>query len=130
MNTLNVLIAVDVEAALAASSLEDAIYFVDTNGYLGSWQEGTNTLNSVCQDGQLISWSAAPVNAGDAVVIAGFGGDAVSQRICVPAPDPFQGDAVWNARVEAQGSYASLAYTVTLGLGGAQLGASAFLKVV
>jgi len=40
VNRVDVLIAIDVECALSAATLQGSVYLVDSNGYLGSWQEG------------------------------------------------------------------------------------------
>ncbi len=124
------MIAVDVIGAIAAGTLMGSVYLVDTNKYLGSWQEGQSQLNTVCQDGQAITWAVSPVNPGNAITISGFSGQMVSSRICTPAADPFAGPQVWNGVVESQGAFASYSYTVTLALEGKQLQFNAFIKVV
>ena len=130
MNKINVLLVVDVAGVLAAGGLQGSVYIVDTNGYLGSWDEGQSALNTVCQDGQRVSWAVAPVDASTAVSITGFSGALVDQKICTPAPDPFQGTAVWNGQVEAHGAFAGYPYAVQLAMSGAQMSAPAVLKVV
>lgn len=130
LNRINVLIAVDVTGALAAGTLQGYVYMVDTNKYLGSWQEGQNSLNTVCQDGQAITWAVQPVDPGSEVVIGGFAGQLVSSNICSPKPDQFAGNQVWNGQVETQGTFANYGYTVTLTLQSTQLAFNAFLKVV
>ena len=130
MNNINILIAVDVTGALAAGTLQGCVYLVDTNKYLGSWQEGQSTLNTVCQDGQTLTWSVTPIEPGSAIVIAGFSGQAVDQRICIPTQDPFLGNTVWNGRVETQGAFASYPYSVTLSMSGKAMSFSSYLKVV
>ena len=130
MNRVDILITVDVVGALAANTLQGYVYLVDTNKYLGSWQEGQSTLNTVCQDGQVFTWSIASVDPGSAVDIGGFSGPMVDGRICVPAQDPIAGNTVWNGRVETQGAYASYPYSVTVAMGATSLAFSAFLKVV
>lgn len=130
MNRIDILIAVDVVGALAAGTLQGYVYLVDTNKYLGSWQEGQSSLNTVCQDGQWLTWSITSVDPGNEVDIAGFSGPMVSGQICTPAQDPFTGNTVWNGQVETRGAYASYPYSVTVAMGGAQMVFSAFLKVV
>ena len=130
MNRIDVLIAVDVVGAIAAGSLQGYVYLVDTNKYLGSWQEGQSTLNTVCQDGQALTWSIASIDPGNEVNIAGFGGQMVTGKTCVPAQDPFAGNTVWHGQVETQGAFASYAYTVTVTMNGRQMTFSAVLKVV
>jgi hypothetical protein len=130
LNRINILIAVDVVGALAAGTLQGYVYLVDTNKYLGSWQEGQSTLNTVCQDGQLLTWCVTSVDPGNDVEIAGFSGAMVDGRICLPAQDPIAGNTVWNARVESQGAFASYPYSVTLAMSGQSMAFSSFLKVV
>jgi hypothetical protein len=130
LNRIDILIAVDVIGALAAGSLQGNVYLVDTNQYLGSWQEGQSPLNTVCQDGQLLTWSVVAVDAASQVAIEAFSGQMVEQKACIPSPDPFAGDGVWNARVQSQGRYASFPYNVTLSMSGSTLTFASYLKVV
>lgn len=130
MNRIDILIAVDVIGALAAGTLQGYVYVVDSNKYLGSWQEGQSPLNTVCQDGQLLTWSVVSVDPGNQVAISAFSGQMVDQKSCTPAPDPFAGDGVWNGRVQTQGAYASLPYTVALSMNGSTLTFASYLKVV
>lgn len=130
LNRIDILIVVDVTGALAAGTLQGSVYLVDSNKYLGSWQEGQSTLNTVCQDGQALTWSVTPVNPGDAVAIAGFSGTMVANHICVPTQDPFLGNTVWNGLVQTQGAYASYPYSVSLSMDGTTLSFSSALKVV
>lgn len=130
MNRIDILIVVDVVGALAAGSLQGSVYLVDSNKYLGSWQEGQSTLNTVCQDGQTLTWSVTPVDPADSVTIAGFSGTLVSDHICVPTQDAFLGSSAWNGLVETQGAYASYPYTVSLALSGTTLSFPSTLKVV
>ncbi len=127
MNELCVLIVVDTAGALASGSLVGNCYMVDTNGFVGSWNEGTDQLQTVCQDGQLLAWSAASVSADQQVSITGFSGPMVDQGVCVPT-SPL-GDGAFTGRVEARGQFASFPYTATLSLAGAQLGVSCAVKV-
>lgn len=130
MNRIDILIAVDVAGALAAGTLQGSVYLVDSNQYLGSWQEGQSALNTVCQDGQLLCWSVAPIDPASQVEIAGFAGPLVDGGICRPAQDTLAGGGAWIGRVETQGAFASYAYTVNLAMSGRQLGFAAFVKVV
>lgn len=130
MNRIDILIAIDVLGALAAGTLEGYVYLVDTNKYLGSWQEGQSALNTVCQDGQSLTWSITPVDPGSQIDITAFSGQMVDQNICVPAPDPFMGNTVWNGRVETQGAFASYPYSVTVTMSGKAMTFASYLKVV
>lgn len=130
MNRIDVLIVIDAVAALASGSLQGNVYLVDTNKYLGSWQEGQSELNTVCQDGQLLTWSAVPVNPGSEVSIEGFSGQAVTSKVCVPRFNPIAGGGAWSGTVQTQGEFASFPYSVTLNASGRSMSFDAFLKVV
>lgn len=130
MHNIYIAIVVDVEGALASGSLMDNVYLADNNQYIGSWQQGTSDLHTVCQDGELVGWWATPVDPGTDAVITGFSGTMVSDRICQPAENTIAGDHSWSGRVETQGSVGSFPYTVTLSLGGQALSFDATLKVV
>ena len=130
MHSIYIAIVVDVEGALASGSLMDNVYLADNNQYIGSWQQGTSDLHTVCQDGQLIGWWATPVDPATDAVIASFSGTMVTDRICIPAEDTIAGDHAWSGLVETQGAFGSFPYTVTLSLGGKTMSFDATLKVV
>lgn len=129
-NRLDVLIVVDVEHALISGSLVDCLYVVDTNGYAGSWRDGPSQLHTVCEDGQLLTWSVAAVDPGSDVVIAKFSGQMVDQKLCVPRASEFAGDTQWSGELQARGRFMACSYSVILGLGPKQLSFDADLKVV
>lgn len=129
MGIVCALIVVDTAGALASGSAIDNSYLVDNKGYLGSWNEGTSSLNTVCQDGQVITWSVAPVSPSGQVSITGFSGQMVSGSTCNPQPLN-DGSGAWSGRVEARGQFASFAYTVTLSVGGTAMSLNSNIKVV
>jgi|KBSMisStandDraft_5_1062788.scaffolds.fasta_scaffold176987_2 hypothetical protein len=129
MATVYALIVVDTDGALASGSAIDNSYLVDNNGYLGSWNEGTPSLNTVLQDGQVVNWSVTPVSPEGQVSIAGFSGQMVSASICTPRPQ--QGNPqVWSGRVESHGQFASFPYTIALSVGGKSMTLNSSIKVV
>lgn len=130
VNRIDILIVVDVAGALAAGGLMGYVYLVDTNKYIGSWNEGQSTLNTVCQDGTLLTWSVASVDPGDDVSIAGFSGPMIDSKICQPKSNPIAGDGAWSGFVETQGQFAPFPYTVTLDMQSQQQGFAATVKVV
>ncbi len=130
MNHIYVVIAVDTVGALAANTLQGFVYLVDTNNYLGSWQEGTSQLHTVCQDSQIIVWTARAIDASNQADIQSFSGSMVSRSICTPQLSITQGDGAWAGRVETQGAFGSFPYTISLALGSKMLSFNAFLKVV
>lgn len=81
MSTVDVLMMVDVEGALASGNLSENIYLVDTNGYLGSYNEGQDELSTKLHNGDTVVWSVAPIDPGTNATIASFSGTAVSDQI-------------------------------------------------
>ncbi len=130
MDQIDVVVVVDAQGALSSGSLQDNVYLVDTNHYLGSWQEGQSTLNTVCQDGQTVTWYSASVNPGDDVSITGFDGAAVESKICVPKQDPLADPAAWSGLIESGQQFNSFGYSLALTLGSKTMTLDAFLKVV
>lgn len=130
MLTICALIAVDTEGALSVGTAVGNAYLVDTNGYLGSWQEATDALHTICQDGQTLTWSVRPISPGGIVSISGFSGQMVASGVCSPIERNPAGDSFWTGKVESQGAYASFPYTVTLSLEGSELTLNAFVKTV
>ncbi|WP_020653807.1 alpha-pore-forming tripartite toxin MakABE regulator [Massilia niastensis] len=129
MNTLSVLVVVDALGALSSGTLMDNVYLVDSSRYLGSWQEGTDSLHTLCQDGQLIRWYATGVSPGSRVAITGFAGPMADQGICVPVSSGGADGDYWTGRVASRGSFASWPYVVSLALGGQVMRFSPYLKV-
>ncbi len=129
MNTLSILIVVDVLGALADESLINNVYMVDTNHYLGSWQEGSDALHTLCQDGQLLQWYTTSVSPNNDIEISSFSGEIVSGNICIPSHQGYPGDSFWAGRVETHGRFASYSYTITLTMGGKSMSFSPYLKV-
>ncbi len=130
MHNIDVAIVVDVEGALSSGSLMDNVYLADNNQYIGSWQQGTSDLHTVCQDGEVVGWWATPINPGTDVVVTGFSGAMVSSSACQPKEDVIAGNHSWAGRVETQGSVGSFTYTVNLSLGAKAMSFNATLKVV
>jgi hypothetical protein len=129
MNTISVLVVVDALGALSSVNLMDNVYLVDTSRYLGSWQEGTDSLHTLCQDGQVIRWYATGVSPGSRVAITGFSGPMPEQGICVPVPSGGADGAYWTGQVASRGSFASYPYVLELAIGGQAMHFSPYLKV-
>lgn len=130
VNEVNVLIVVDVEGALASGDLGSNVYLIDTNKHFGSYSEGQQELVTYCRDGQVIVWSIASVNPGDEAEIAGFTGQMVDQRVCIPkASTLVTGETVWAGRVESQGQSAQFQYSCTLSFDGRAMNFDPFLNV-
>ncbi len=130
MQDIFIVIVVDVEGALASSTLMSNIYLVDNNQYIGSWQQGTSGLHTVCRDGQVVCWRATPINPGTDTLITDFSDAMVSGCVCQPKEYVIAGDHAWSGRVETQGSVGSFAYKVNLSLGSKVMSFNATLKVV
>lgn len=130
MNHVAALIVIDTAGALASGSPLGNAFLVDTNGFLGSWGEGTPSLHTICQDGQMVTWAVTPITAGSDVSISGFSGPMVSQGVCAPATNGNAGEEVWSGRVEARGQFAAFPYTVALSVEGTPMTLDSTIKTV
>ncbi|WP_035236749.1 alpha-pore-forming tripartite toxin MakABE regulator [Desulfobacter vibrioformis] len=109
MAQVDVLMMVDVEAALASSNLGANIYLVDTNKYLGSGSEGQNELVTKLNTGDTIVWSVASIDPGLNVTIKSFSGQAVSDKYITPVQDPLSA-GVWESKFQPPGGSAGNSY--------------------
>lgn len=128
MKQIDVLIVVDVEGALAGS-LQDNVYLIDTNKYVGSGSEGQAELVTACQDGQVIVWNVAPVSPSSDVEITQFTGQMIDDKVCVPQAYDGPDGPFWEGRVEAQGTKGQQQYSVVLTMDGKSMGFDPFLTV-
>lgn len=128
MNTIDVLIVVDVEGALAGS-LQDNVYLVDTNKYMGSGNEGQVELRTTCKDGQLIAWNVAGVSPSSDVEIVQFTGQMITDKTCVPVLVTTPDGQYWEGRVEVQGETGDQQYSVVLSMDGRQATFDPYLVV-
>ncbi|WP_299770206.1 hypothetical protein [uncultured Tateyamaria sp.] len=115
MSTVDVLMMVDIEGALASGNLSQNIYLADTNGYLGSYNEGQDELSTKLHNGDTIVWSVAPIDPGTNATIASFSGTAVADKYINPVPDPLSA-GVWESKFQPPGGTAgkSFQYNATL----------------
>lgn len=109
MATVNVLMMVDVEGALASNNLSANIYLVDTNKYLGSGSEGQDELVTKLNTGDTIVWSVAPVAPGTNATIQSFSGQAVDAQYIAPVQDPLSA-GVWEAKFQPPGGSVGQSY--------------------
>jgi hypothetical protein len=70
--TVNVLIAVDTNAAQSSKNLTGNVYLVDTNHFMGSTAEGQPELITTLHNGDTVVWNVQPINPGNDVEISGF----------------------------------------------------------
>jgi len=124
------LIVVDTDAALSSGSLMGNAYLVDTNGFLGSWNEGTPSLRTVCQEGQVAIWSATALRVDASLSITGFSGSMVDQGICRPTATGPVSDQVWSGMIEPRGLFASVPYTIALSIDGSGMSLNSAVKVI
>ena len=129
MKTIDILIVVDALGALASKSLETNVYLIDTNKYLGSWDEGECELETVCADGQIISWRIEGVSQANDVNIEGFVGEIITKKICMPERQGIAGAYTWMGRVETQGDTGSYQYSVNVSIDGQTMTFDPFLVV-
>lgn len=127
MAQISVLIVVDALAALASNNLQQNVYLVDTNKFFGSGAEGQAELVTGCKDGDVISWSVAPVDPNSNVSINSFTGQMVSQKICQPTSSTL---GSWMGRVETQQAPAQrYQYSAVIAIDGTLLAFDPFLNV-
>ncbi|XYI04250.1 hypothetical protein ACMHYB_60595 [Sorangium sp. So ce1128] len=129
MNTIDVLIVVDVEGALASGDLQGNVYMIDTNKHVGSSNQGQGELYTACKDGQLIAWNVAPVSPASDVDITQFTGQMVNDKVCVPKQVTTPDGDYWECRVESQGMQGNWQYSVVLTMDGKAMTFDPFLKI-
>ena|SRR5690606_851367 len=130
MRTINILVIVDSEGAIASGNLKENTYIVDTNGYVGSWNEGTSSLVTVCQDGQQLSWGITSINPGNQTDIIGFSGPLINTKIAHPIKQGIEGVETWQSKVQTRGDIGAYKYTINLSLDGKNMSFDAYIKVV
>lgn len=129
MQRIQVLIVVDASASLASNKIIDNVYMVDSNKFLGSWNEGQCNLYTVCQDQQNISWRSTGISEDNEVNITQFAGPMVDKRICLPEKMGRSADTAWEGRVETQQQRGRYRYAITLSIDGRSFVFSPFLDV-
>ncbi len=128
MKTIDVLIVVDTLAALA-HKLQDNVYLIDTNKYVGSGDEGKVELKTACENGQYIRWRVISISPENDVHITKFTGQMINDKVCVPKKQGLEGDSYWEALIETQGNTGSYQYSVVLSFDGAEKTFDPFLVV-
>lgn len=118
MKKIQILIVVDAAGAMRSGSLSSNTYMVDTNKWLGSWNEGKSDLHTLSQDGQILIWNIASVSEGNEVRIEGFSGQIIDQGICRPQKQGIDSDVFWGARVQTRGSGGRYNYVVQVSIEG------------
>lgn len=126
MKKINILVVIDSSGALSTSSIENNVYMVDSNQWLGSWQEGTCQLHTVAEDGQLICWRTTGISPDSQVNIVTFSGDMVTRSICTPEQS---GNETWEGRIETRGSSGRYTYTISIDVDGQLFSFSPYLDV-
>ena len=125
---VDVLIVVDVEGALAGT-LQDNVYLIDTNKYVGSGNEGQAELRTKCSEGQTIVWHVTPVSPASNVTITQFTGQMIDDKICVPKQYDSPDGPYWSGLVESQGTTGQQQYSVVLTMDGKAMTFDPFLII-
>ncbi len=126
MKKIEILIVVDSAGALSSNNLASNVYMVDSNQWLGSWQEGTCQLHTVVEDGQLITWSSCTISPDDEVDITDFSGDMINQAICKPKTI---GDNEWEGQIQTRGNSSRYSYVISLSVNGKKMSFSPYMEV-
>ncbi len=127
MQTLEVLIIVNVEVALSQGNLNNCVWLIDNTGSVSTGQ-GTNELTTNCYQGRKIDWSVTPVAPTSSVSITGFTGQAIPTVVNpVLVPDP--GSDYWAGTVSSTTNPGRYQYSVTLQLENTTMSFDPFLNV-
>ncbi|MEM1160643.1 MAG: hypothetical protein AAGJ28_06895 [Pseudomonadota bacterium] len=118
MKSVDILMVVDVDGALAAGYLQSNIYLIDTNKHVGFYNGGGSELYTKCMDGETIRWRVTGVSPGSEVEIQNFGGQMVEHGIALPQNVGTAHDAFWEAMVKTQGQTGQWQYSANLTIGG------------
>ncbi|HLP47531.1 MAG TPA: hypothetical protein VK469_16405 [Candidatus Kapabacteria bacterium] len=129
MDTAEVLVIVDVEGALANNDLQNNVYLVDNQKYMGSWQEGQCELVTACHDTQKIKWRVTAISPDDDVAINSFSGQMINNRYCVPKQEGTGDDVYWEGTVESQDNRGQYQYSMTLSMSGKNLTFDPFIQI-
>jgi len=113
MAATDVLVVVDSLGALTSGSLQDNVYLIDTNKYLGSWSEGQCELATTVKDTQQIVWRVTGVRPDVDVKINKFTGEAIPGLIN-PKKTGEGAGLCWEGTVEARGDYRKYQYSMEL----------------
>lgn len=129
MNNLDVLIIVDALGASTSGNLQSNVYLVDSDKYLGSWNEGQCEIHSKCCDGQIVKWKVVAIDSDSDVEITEFTGQIIDQKICNPVQQGISGDTFWEGRVETQGAIGSYQYSCVITIDGKPMTFDPFIEV-
>ena len=130
LNSIDVLIVVDVVGALASGNLSNNVYLVDTNKYMGSWNQGHCELGTVCHDTQRINWRVVPISPSTNVSIIRFTGEIISKQVCVPTKQGEIDDEYWTARMQSRGVKTTYQYACVLSMNGKEMTFDPYIKVI
>lgn len=130
MNRVDIAVVVDTEGTLAAGTLENSLYLVDTESYLGSWAEGTNSLHTICRDGQVLVWRAIAISPESDVNLISFDGEMVSSGICIVNRIEGVDGPYWEGKVQSRGSFGSYGFAGTISIDGRSFRFNGSIKVV
>lgn len=129
MKKIEVLIIADAAAALASNDLQNNVYLIDTNKYMGSGNEGQAELKTACHDEELISWRVVAISPDNEISIKGFIGQMIDQKICTPQKQGIDSDVYWEGRVEARGNKGEVQYSAILVIDGKEMNFDPFLEI-
>ncbi len=111
MRRINILICVNVGQAIEQNNVGKFVFMVDTTGYSGDGNEGSNELNTTLGVHDLVVWTVKSIDPSETVSISSFSGSAIPAMVN-PAAYPKFADTVWGARVHQQG--VKVQYSMTL----------------
>ena len=131
MQTLSILVVVNVEVALSNGSLANNVWLIDNTGSV-SGSEGTAELVTDCYPGQNIQWSVVPVAPTSSVSITGFTGAAIppsSTAIINPQQAGTATNPFWEGQVSSLAASGKSQYTLQLMLESTSMSFDPYLDV-
>lgn len=125
MSQVNILVAVNVSAAIDKNNLTPYVFMMDSNDYIGTGNntEGTNELLTYVTNGDTIVWRVVSIDPDLDVAIHSFSSQASGETtipdLINPAVYPQFDGSVWGGHVNQAGDHAQ--YSMTLLLNGNHL---------
>ncbi|MGB8839736.1 MAG: hypothetical protein WCC64_01580 [Aliidongia sp.] len=122
MATVNIMIPIDVETAIATANggnITSGLYMIDTTGYVGT-AEGSVELKTPCNAGDILVWTVYPINPSDNVKITGFTGTAPSNGTFqnLESEKTPNGVPYWTCAINLGAPTSTVQYSITFQMSG------------
>ena len=119
MSTMQIrlMVVVDVVGALAADTLEDAVWLMDSNKTGGSTNQGTRQLTTAVRQGDQLIWTAMSLECEAFIAIDGID---IDQEYCEVRRGIYEGTDIsyWMGRIKKDPEKALVPYNLRFRVGG------------